>query len=585
VATEGGPGYATTGSADDYVALFGPLLRSRSLLLVDDRGTGDSAAIDCPGLQRYRGRTDGEPFAARVAGCARAIDRHYAGRVSPGTHPANLFATAYAADDLAAVTRALRTGRIDLYGDSYGTWLAQSVAARHPSILDAVVLDSAYPVRGLDPLYRSSVRAARSALDGVCSRDLGCRSATAAGRSTPTGRLARLAARLRAGPPVRGTVPGSGGHAERVVVGVRTLADLVQDAASDVTVDRELDAAVRAALDGDPVPLVRLVVKSDAAGRGTGDAHDFSDGLYFAVACTDYPQLYPMAASPVTRGRSLADRLDREVLSDAFTPFRATEWLSISAYSETFRACLHWPAVMRVPRAQPASAGPLPARVPVLVVGGDLDSLTPLHDVPKVATRLGRGVRIVPLANTVHIVSEGNDALSDGARCGQGIIRAFFAEPGRLRSLDTTCAGRIPPVHTPGAFPRRLADAAAARLVAGPDPGITARRAVTVAVQTLGDAVACRVGDAQEAGRGLRGGRFTAHGGRIARIRLAATRFVDDAAVHGLARVRIRGGIVDARLAVHLPDGGVTRVAVHWSAASREASATLGDTRLRLPAP
>ena len=45
---EGGPGYSTTDSGTDYAAMYGPLLRRRNLLLVDQRGTGRSAAIDCP---------------------------------------------------------------------------------------------------------------------------------------------------------------------------------------------------------------------------------------------------------------------------------------------------------------------------------------------------------------------------------------------------------------------------------------------------------------------------------------------------------------------------------------------------------
>ncbi|MGH2815272.1 MAG: hypothetical protein ACRDLC_08960, partial [Actinomycetota bacterium] len=42
VAVEGGPGYASTGSRDSYIELFGGLQRTRNLLLVDNRGTGTS---------------------------------------------------------------------------------------------------------------------------------------------------------------------------------------------------------------------------------------------------------------------------------------------------------------------------------------------------------------------------------------------------------------------------------------------------------------------------------------------------------------------------------------------------------------
>jgi hypothetical protein len=45
VAVEGGPGYPSTGSRVEYLGTFGPLVRRRGLLLVDNRGTGTSALI------------------------------------------------------------------------------------------------------------------------------------------------------------------------------------------------------------------------------------------------------------------------------------------------------------------------------------------------------------------------------------------------------------------------------------------------------------------------------------------------------------------------------------------------------------
>src|SRR5438270_9569258 len=51
VATEGGPGYATTGTRHSYVELFRPLMDRHDLLLVDDRGTGTSEAVNCAMLQ------------------------------------------------------------------------------------------------------------------------------------------------------------------------------------------------------------------------------------------------------------------------------------------------------------------------------------------------------------------------------------------------------------------------------------------------------------------------------------------------------------------------------------------------------
>jgi hypothetical protein len=56
-AAEGGPGYSSTGTANAYVKLFGPLLRHRELVLVDQRGTGRSEPLDCPTCSRGRDRS------------------------------------------------------------------------------------------------------------------------------------------------------------------------------------------------------------------------------------------------------------------------------------------------------------------------------------------------------------------------------------------------------------------------------------------------------------------------------------------------------------------------------------------------
>jgi len=51
VATEGGPGYPATLSRQEYLDLFAPLLASHDFVLMDNRGTGQSGALDCPALQ------------------------------------------------------------------------------------------------------------------------------------------------------------------------------------------------------------------------------------------------------------------------------------------------------------------------------------------------------------------------------------------------------------------------------------------------------------------------------------------------------------------------------------------------------
>ena len=438
VAVEGGPGYPSTGSRVEYRGIYAPLLRERDLLLVDNRGTGSSALIDCENLQTFAGRTSGGAFAKRVGACARSIDRRF------GAHATDRFATAYAADDLAAVIRALRLGKVDLYSDSYGTFFAQHFMARHPDALHSVVLDSAYSPRELDPWYASSGEAARDALEIVSPGSVE--------------RLTRLLAALPAG------------------LSVREVADMVQDSASDPVILRELDASVRAALAGDAAPLRRLAKQSRAWSHGTSTPDYFSDGLYWAVNCVDLPQLFPYAGER---------RVPIEAAPDAFRPFTPAQWLTISGYSQPYDGCLDWPRPATP--APPLLDRPLPASVPVLIVGGDLDSLTPFADAQVFGPKLGANVTAVKLPNTVHVTSEGDTYLVRGAACGRAVIRSFTRG-----ALDTACTARIPALHTPDY--RAAAPAA-----------IAANAFADAAIRSF----------YSEDRRGLRGGRFSVSGARI----------------------------------------------------------------------
>jgi pimeloyl-ACP methyl ester carboxylesterase len=579
VAVEGGPGYPSTGSFYEYHGTFGPLQRQWNMLLVDNRGTGGSALVKCRGLDRFplTARASGPRFDTLVGACGRQLNRRYETSGGHPVHASDLFGTAYAVDDLRAVLRRLGLRRIDLYGDSYGSWFTQAFMARYPGVLRSVILDSTYAIRGLDPVYASSGSSGRAALDRVCARDPGC-AAAGRGRGTPVTRLATLLTRLRRA-PILGTVRQPDGTGRRIEVTPRRLADLFQNGGSEPLVLRDFDASVRAALAGDDTPLLRLVALA-AGNGGYPDPGYFSDGLYMAVGCTDYPQLFSMDAAPAERRRQLAAAAVRAPAA-AFAPFTTAEWLTISAYSETYDACLDWPRPVHHAPVVPTPDRALPASVPLLVIGGDLDDLTPLADAARFAPGLGRTVRIVDLHNAVHVTSEGDTNLSVAAACARSIIRRFVAAPNRLRHLDTACAARTPHVHTPGAYPLTLGRAVPATVVSGRDPGLPARRAATVAAGAFADAtdVALSTGDAR--GPGLRGGRFTlAHG----RFSLDQDRFAADATVSGAGTYRAADGAVRCQLTVTSGRLHVD-VALRWSQRSRFATARLAGARLRLPAP
>ncbi len=306
LAVEGGPGYASTGSEPEYLAMTGSLRATRNLLLVDLRGTGTSTPVNCRGLERAGARQYGRHFNQLVAACGAQLNHTWRYRGGGWVHASDLFNTAYSARDVARVLRALRLGRVDLYGDSYGSWFAQVFASRYAGLLRSVTLDSTYQVLDLDPWYTTTVVTARRAFAQACQRSVACAAATRAGLAWA--RIGALERRL-ARSPVSGVTTTADGTRGRLTVTPLTLVNLVNNAGFDPVVYQDLDAAARALLrGGDVAPLLRLAALSLGFDDTNEPLPGFSDGLYFAVSCTDYVQLFDRSAPPVVRHRQYRPR-------------------------------------------------------------------------------------------------------------------------------------------------------------------------------------------------------------------------------------------------------------------------------------
>jgi pimeloyl-ACP methyl ester carboxylesterase len=569
VAEEGGPGFPSTGTRGQYLQLYRPLLNDRNLLLVDNRGTGTSGAINCPSLERFAGVEPSVVFAAAVRACGDRLDHERRRPDGTWVHGADLYGTANAARDLADVLTALQTGPVDLYGDSYGTWFSQTFASRYPQMLRSITLDASYQVLKLDPWYVSTVTTARGAFDATCRRSPACADA-APGASWP--RISELATRLRQH-PLFGTTVDNSGVPTAATVDIRTLVNLVNDAGVDAGVYAQLDAAARAILDaGDGVPLLRLAVQSlQFDNGGSGGVKQFSDGLYFAVACTDYPQLFDMRAAPAERRLQMERSIDR--LPDrTFAPFSTREWIQVDAYNEAYNACLDWPAPTHTDPPITVAPPLVPPTVPVLVLGGDLDSLTPILDGGRlVARQMGPSARLVVVPNTVHVT-----ALGDQFHCASSLARTFLLDPAALPTLDTSCTKRVPEVRMVGRFPRTVGEALAAEPLRGNQTGVQGLRAAAVAAATAGDVVFRSGYVTGPNGAGLRGGSYTSRPSPGVNVfQLQDVRWVDDATVSGVVAWGQRDGQVTAELQLRSTHGGDGTMTIAWNALAPRAVATV----------
>ena len=565
---EGGPGYPSTGSVRGGLAtMYGPLLSQWNLLAVDLRGTGGSTALDCRALQAWSGQASGPAFAAAAGSCGSALNHRWRDASGTWVHASDLFTSAPAAADVADIVGALGLRRVDLYGDSYGSWFAQVVASRYPSLFRSVVLDSTYSTVTLDPWYRSSHDSMPAAMDAVCARAPACASAAP---GSAWDRVGALAARLRAA-PVSAAVPDANGTVSTVTMGVVGLVDLVNDAAGDPLVYRSLDAAGRALLDdGDPAPLLRLYAErlaSDEAYTGLAP-RSYSGELYLAVSCLDYPQLFSMSATPGQRAAQLTTAV-AGLAPTAFAPFTTGEWVQQDQNTEAYTACTDWPAPVA---AEPPVTGTLPllpARLPVLVLGGAFDTWTPPVDAPAILAQLGGHPRFVEFANATHVVGQGDQP------CASTLVQEFVRSPEHLDGINASCAAAVPPIRAVGGFPAALADVVPVEPSTGNAATADGLRAAAAAVATAGDAVARSQGIGTVPDVGLHGGTVVPSRSG-SRLTLASDALVPGVAVTGT--VDLRPADVVARLQVSGAGVPATSVTVTWPTSGGGAVATVSGT-------
>jgi pimeloyl-ACP methyl ester carboxylesterase len=536
---EGGPGFSTTADRSARIQLWRPLSARRDLLLVDLRGTGRSEPLDCPAFRRHI-----LGYIARAARCAAQLG------------PArDAYDTSQSVQDLAAVLRALNVGRVDLYGDSYGSYAAQAFALRYPGKLRSLVLDGTYQLPGSDPALADLAASTRSSLRLACGRRPGC----PAGRTDPVRAVERLVAQVRQHPIV-GTAPDGDGTPTHVRIDEDALVQVLMSGFYYQGVWRDILAAARSARAGDPQPLLRLAAETVTTDGPNGDPRLYSESLYLAVICHDYPELWspstPISQRPAEVRAALA-----AYPAGTFAPFSAAAWTGTDF--EGALACLRWPSPARPdPPAPPSAAYP---RVPTLILNGDLDNITPLSDATVVARRFPRST-LVDVENAGHVT-----ALLDQNDCASVIYLHFVST---LGPGDTSCAHRTPEVRVVPAFARSATAVAPARAGRRDTSTLLDRRVAAAAAETVADALQRWWVNYDGTGVGLRGGRWSYSGGNLTTFVLRRDVFVPGVAVSGTVHWTYTTGRVRAVLSVHA-GGTVERLRMRWSEQVRAARADI----------
>jgi pimeloyl-ACP methyl ester carboxylesterase len=318
----GGPGAAATEQTYSIVSIWAPVNEDHDILLVDQRGTGESNPVDCPQPKK--------PLSTP------AQERAYTRSCLAGIHAdPRQYGTRAAMDDLDAVRAALGYEQLDVYGTSYGATAAQVYLKRHRHSVRTLILDGATAIDV--PFYGRFARNAQHALVRLERR---CAAEAACARAFPhwPQTLTRLIRAWNARPVHR---------LRSVTITGDELAGVVQTMLLSADSAASIPLVVARAAAGDYGPLNQQV-----------EPGTFTTQLMFWSIWCNEPWVGLGAKGPW------------------HTDFDGYTAQTIAGYR---RACSYLPR-----RAEPAGAWTLPRRslVPLLVLAGGADPQDPVSNFP-----------------------------------------------------------------------------------------------------------------------------------------------------------------------------------------------------------
>ncbi|HEV7492514.1 alpha/beta fold hydrolase [Baekduia sp.] len=495
LALSGGPGQPSVAFADSFRASLAPALAHRRLVLLDQRGTGDSGALRCGPLQAL-GTLD-VVNTRIVESCANALG------------PARQFyATTDSAQDIEALRQALGAPKLELMGVSYGTYVAVQYARQFPASTDGLILDSVVGPDGIDAYFLDTLQRLPRVLAEQCA---GARCAAAT--KDPVADLGTLTRKL-AQAPLRGTIPDLRGVPHETAIHDESeLLLIIMSGDLNPFMQAALPGAIAAAGAGDAAPLLRM--RRLAQGPAV-PVRELSATLNVATTCADVKLPYTLLTPYPDRWTLWRHGVDG-VPDSAFAPFSRAAVVDTSLAHD----CLRWP-LGDMPAAP--STAPLPD-VPALLLSGRLDTRTPLENSKELLGQLPHG-QLLTVAGTGHDVLD-----SDITGCAARALKRFADG----REIGTPCAGKDNAV---GVLARPAKSIAAYRRA----PGVAGDRGrlLFAALDTIVDAQISALqtlyaGYTRLQGGGLRGGRFSASSDG-AHLRLHRYELVPGLRVSGVLR-------------------------------------------------
>ena len=408
----GGPGEKTVRNTILLLQILSSIHPDRDMILFDQRGVGHSQpALECPEWVQMQLDVLDETDPETVLQDAYAAWMACQERLVAEGHNLSLYTTAQSAADVDAIRRALGYEQVNLFGGSYGSFLAQATMRDYPENIRSVIIDSVWPLEK-SLLVEGSI----TATDAIMRLLEACQADPACNEAYPNldEVLFEVLAELDENPvPATITHPVSGEEYEAYLMGRTILTNLVVFL-YETGIIPVLPQAIYDVSNGEYDQMIQL------RGLSLNLLDAMSRGMTMSVLCSE----------------DLVNRTPQDLLEagDSLPPelirFDMTDEL-ILEYG-AFALCEGWP----VEQVSPEEKEPLVSDIPTLVLGGQFDPVTPPEYGVLVASHLSNSYQyeFPGIGHSVNVASS----------CARGITAQFLADPSQ--APKAACIEQMPGV-------------------------------------------------------------------------------------------------------------------------------------------
>jgi pimeloyl-ACP methyl ester carboxylesterase len=412
----GGPGDIAPLEVNGFIAA--DFIRDRDIYVVSQRGTMFSEpALTCAAADDFARELLGLRFYSKATKLAHLAATEACHReLAAAGADLSAYNSTESAADFADLRKVLGYDTWNVYGTSYGSYLAQTLMRDHPEGIRSVVFDSVLPTTYNVAENWQNARDGFNNIFQACASEPTCNTAHRLLEQTFTGLVNKLEAE-----PLTATVKDPAtGEDIKVVIDGGALVDWLRNQNYAVPMLQAAPDRIDGLAAGRPDAIQAIALDRASRAPPSGpDVPALGYGLSYGISCREsYPFATPedLAAA----GRKAFPDYPLSVTGEG-----------VGGWAYFNEDC---DEVWKVPAAPEAMHQPVVSSIPTLLISGSFDTLTSLAGAKAAAAKLSNAT-IIGIPGVGH-------AVSPQSPCAQAVVISFLANPA---ASDTSCVGALKP--------------------------------------------------------------------------------------------------------------------------------------------